>query len=103
MHNDFVIFNTQTAYLYERKKAMLTAIKRSLNNKTLKEKYEVLKELEKGASNKSVAAMYKIPKNTLSTWFKNKQKIFDGFIAGGNAKRKKARGANHKIVDKAIF
>ena len=69
---------------------MAPAIKRSLNNKTLKEKYEALKELEQGAS---LAEMNKIPKNTLSTWVKNKQKIFDGFKAGGCDKRKKARGA----------
>lgn len=86
----------------EMSKAMATAVKRSVSNKTLKEKYEALKELEKGASNKSVAEMYNIPKNTLSTWVKNKPKIFQDFQAG-NPKRKKARGANHENVDKAMF
>ncbi len=81
---------------------MATAVKRSVSNKTLKEKYEALKALEKGASNKSVAEKYNIPKNTLSTWVKNKRKIFDHFQSG-NPKRKKARGANHENVDKAMF
>ena len=54
--------------------AMATATKRSVTNKTLKEKYEALKELEKGAFNKSVAEKYLVPKNTLSTWVKTNNK-----------------------------
>ena len=68
----------------------------------MKEKYEALKELEKGAFNKSVAEKYMVPKNTLSTWMKNKQKIFDDFQER-NPKRRKARGGNHENLDKAMF
>ena len=81
---------------------MATATKRFVTNKTLKGKYEALKELEKGASNKKVAERYLVPKKTLSTWVKNKQQIFDDFQAR-NPKSRKARGGNHENLDKAMF
>jgi len=59
-------------------------------NKTSKEKYEALRELEKEASNKSVAEKCKVHENTLSTWVKNKQKVFDDFQA------KKSKGQKSK-------
>ena len=34
-----------------------------------------LKDLEKGMTKKNVAAKYRVPKNTLSTWVKNKRKL----------------------------
>ena len=46
--------------------------KRKLQNKTVSQKYNALKDLEKGLSNIEVAAKYGVPKNTLSTWVKNK-------------------------------
>ena len=54
---------------------MLVAGKRKYNHKTLREKCQVLKDLEKGMSNKDVAAKYGVTKNTLSTWVKNKEKL----------------------------
>ena len=51
--------------------------KRKFTDKTLREKSQALKDLEKGESNKNVAAKYNVPKNTLSTWVKNKEKLFD--------------------------
>ena len=38
--------------------------KRKLDIKSLKEKYEPLKDLEKGLSNRDVAVKYGIPRNT---------------------------------------
>ena len=35
-----------------------------------------LNDLEKGMSNKDVAAKYGVPKNNLSTWVKNKEETF---------------------------
>ena len=53
--------------------AMATvATKRKLNTKSIKEKYAALKEVEQGSSKSQVAMKYGIPKNTLSTWIKNK-------------------------------
>ena len=55
---------------------MLIAQKRKYVHKTLREKCQSLKDLEKGMSNKDVAAKYGVPKNTLSTWVKSKEKLF---------------------------
>ena len=41
-----------------------------------KRKHQALKDLQKGESNKDAAANYNVPKNTLSTWVKNKEKLF---------------------------
>ena len=50
--------------------------------KTLCEKCQALKDLEKGESNKDVAATYNVPENTISTWVKNKEKLFDALKKG---------------------
>ena len=78
--------------------------KRKLQNKTVSQKYNALKDLEKGLSNKEVAAKYGVPKNTLSTWVKNKQKIFSTFEQSKvTAKRKKLRTGAYDDVDQAVF
>ena len=53
----------------------MVPIKRRLNNKPIGVKCKALKDLEKGMTNKDVAAKHGIPKNTLSTWVKNKHKL----------------------------
>ena len=45
---------------------MLVNGKRKYNLKTLREKCRALKDLEKGMSNKDIAAKYGVPKNTFS-------------------------------------
>ena len=56
---------------------ILVTGKRKCTHRTLREKCQAVKDLEKGESNKDVAAKYNVPKNTLSTWVKNKEKLFD--------------------------
>ena len=56
---------------------MQVAGKRKYTHKTLREKCQALKDLEKGESNKDVAAKYNVPKNTLSSWVKNFQALDD--------------------------
>ena len=56
------------------------ATKRKHHKVTFKVKYEALKELEKGRPNKNVANHFSIPGNTLATWKKNKEKIFQAEI-----------------------
>ena len=68
---------------------MLVAGKQRYTCKTLREKCQVLKDLQKGESNKDVAAKYNVPKNTLSTWVKKKQKLFNALKRGTNVKRQK--------------
>ena len=81
---------------------MLVAGKRKYTHKTLREKCQALKDLEKGESNKDVAAKYNVPKNTLSTWVKNKEKLFDALKKGANVKRQKLKSGNHKLMEQAI-
>ena len=59
--------------------AMKIATKRKHHEVTLKVKYEALKGLEKGRSNKDVANQFSIPGSTLAIWKKNKEKIFEAF------------------------
>ena len=63
---------------------MLLAGKRKYTHKTFREKCQALKDLEVGESNKNIAAKYNLPKNTLSTWVKNKEKLFDALKKGTN-------------------
>ncbi|XP_065642738.1 tigger transposable element-derived protein 4-like [Hydra vulgaris] len=79
-------------------------VKRKLTNKSIIEKCKALKDLETGMSNKEVAKKYGVPKNTLSTWIKNKTKLLTSLEKNGTkSKRKKLRIGNFKNVDKAIY
>ena len=78
---------------------MLVAGKRKYIHKTLREKCQALQDLEKGRSNKDVAAKYGVPKNTLSTWVKNKEKLVNALEKGTNVKRQKLKTGNHELVD----
>ena len=52
----------------------MSSVKRKFNVKSLGEKYKILRDLEKGLSKKDVAEKYGVPRNTISTWVKNKSK-----------------------------
>ena len=67
------------------------ASKRKLNTKSIKDEYSTLKEVEDGKTKSQVAAKYGIPKSTLSTWLKNKDKIFEATKKGSNSKRPRLR------------
>ena len=54
-------------------------------------------------SNKDVAAKYGVPKNTLSTWVKSKEKLFEALEKGNNVKRQKLRTGDHKTLDTDVF
>ena len=82
---------------------MLVTGKQKYNQKRLHEKCQALKDLDKGESNKDVAAKYNVPKNTLSTRVKNKEKLFDALKKETNVKRQKLKSGNHELVDQAIF
>ena len=77
--------------------------KRKYTHKTLREKFQAFKDLEKGESNKDVVAKYNVPKNTLSTCVKNKEKLFDALKKGTNVKRQKLKSGNHGLVEQAVF
>ncbi|XP_068697244.1 tigger transposable element-derived protein 4-like [Montipora foliosa] len=67
--------------------------------KTLLDKYEALKKLECGTAKKDVAAQYKVPPNTLSTWIKNKDKIVKAFEGGDSHSQRKQQAGNHDAVE----
>ena len=79
------------------------ATKRKLNTKSIKDKYNALKEIEDDNPKPKVALKYGIPKNILSTWFKNKEKIFDAVKKGNNSKRQRLREGPFANLDQAIF
>ena len=84
--------------LCERK---IVPIKRRLSNKPIGVKCKALKDLEKGMANKDVAAKYGVPKNTLSTWVKNKHKLTEKKVMSSS--RKSTRCGSYGQIDKAVF
>ena len=50
-------------------------LKQKYTTKSLKDKAKDLLDLQKGLSNKEVSKKYDVPKNTLSTWVKNKENV----------------------------
>ena len=76
-------------------------LKRSHNETSMKNKYDALKELEKGVPQKEVALRFGVQKSTLSTWKRNKTKIEEAYHAGlGN---KRMRPEKYKDLNKALM
>ena len=80
--------------------------------KSLREKCLALKDLDRGMSNKDVAAKYDVPRSTIATWLKNKETIINAEKAENaensekesNAQRQKlAKTGNHELLGSAIF
>ena len=61
-----------------------------------------MRDLENGISNKSVAEKYGVPKNIVSIWLKNKEKLFTTFEKSSD-KRKKVRESNYPDIDNVVF
>ena len=76
--------------------------KRHRVDQKLETKYKALVELEKGKSNKEVAQSFGIPPNTLSTWKKNKEKVFEAYNKG-NAKTKRMKSDTYEQVNNAVL
>ena len=62
-------------------------------------KYKALKEVEKDTPHKDVARMFEVSKNTLSTWKKHKEKIYENYEKGLGATRVKPE--QYEAVNKA--
>ena len=77
--------------------------KRKLTKKSVIERCKAIKDLEQGMSNEDAANKYSVPRNTISTWFKNKEKLLSSLEKGrSNSKEKKLRVGEFKDVDKAV-
>ena len=79
------------------------ASKRKLNTKSVKDKYRALKEVEVGKTKSQVTAKYSILENTLSTWLKNKDKIFEATKEGSNSKLQRLRQDTFANLNRAMF
>ena len=53
-------------------------------------------------SNKDAAEMFVVPKNTISTWVKSKDKLLEA-LQETSSQTKKLRGCNYEDVDKAVY
>ena len=78
------------------------SVKRKLNTKTLKERCDIVLHIEKGMTNKETADKFGVPKNTILTWIKNKEKVFQALEESAPS-TKKLRGCQHEKVSKALF
>ena len=67
--------------------ASIAGNKRRHNTQTLDVKYAALMEIDRGLSNKDVSKKFNVPKNTLSMWKKNREKIIATFKSSGGTKR----------------
>ena len=57
------------------RRTKMSSVKRKLTNKTLVQKCEIIRHIEKGMTNKEASERFGVPKNTISTWIKNKEKL----------------------------
>ena len=64
-------------------------------------KYAALMEIDWGLSNKDVSKKFIVPKNTLSTWEKNRKKIIAAFKSSGGAKRQWIKEGTYEQVNLA--
>ena len=71
---------------------------------SLKEKREIVLEVEKGGKKGGIAKKYGISPSTLSTFLKQKSKIEQNIDAAAlGPQQKKMRTADYEEVDKAIY
>ena len=66
---------------------MLGTAKQKISTKTLSDKYEALK-INCSIPKKDMATEYNVPRNTTSTWFKNKE-IVSAFESANNCSMQK--------------
>ena len=79
----------------------MATLKRSHNETSMKNKYDALKELEKGVPQKEVALRFGVQKSTLSTWKRNKAKIEEVYHAG--LWNKRMRPENYEDLNKTLM
>ena len=63
--------------------------KRKFTVETLNGKCRVLKDIEKGPSNKDASLKYGVLPNTISTWIKNKEKYLKALENNCSSKKQK--------------
>ena len=77
-------------------------VKRKLKNAKLIQKCQIVRQIEKGMTNKDASENFGVPKSTTFTWMKNKDKLFEG-LEQSSSNAKKMQGCDYEQVDKAVF
>ena len=80
----------------------MSAVKWKLKNAKLIQKCQIIRQIENRMTNKETSEKFGVPKNTISTWVENKDKLFEG-LEQGSSDAKKIRGCDYEQVDKAAF
>ena len=79
-------------------------LKQTLTNKTIDEKLKAIKVLEKPMSNKQVGEKYNVPRETVLTWVKNKQRLLTSLEKKStNSKQQKLRSGDFEKVEKRVY
>ena len=81
--------------------ASVAGNKRLHNEHTLV--YTALMELERGISNKAASKKFNVPKNTLSAWKKNRDKIVTAFKSSGGTRRQRIKEGTYEQVNLACY
>ena len=76
--------------------------KREHKEMNLESKYKALLELDKGKTNKEVASLFGVPPNTVSTWKRNKTKIYEAF-QNGSPSTKRIKIGKYDQINKAVL
>ena len=79
-------------------------LKQTLTNKTIDEKLKAIKVLEKPMSNKQVGEKYNVPRETVLTWVKNKQRLLASLEKKStNSKQQKLHSGDFEKVEKPVY
>ena len=70
----------------------MLAVKQKVKNTKLIQKCQIIRQIENGMTNKEPSEKFDVPKNTISTWMKNKYKLFEGLEKKSSSDAKKMRG-----------
>lgn len=94
--------NTEVASTEIASKMAAVPKKREHKEMSLESKYKALLELDKGKTNKEVALLFEVPPNTVSTWKRNKTKIFEAF-QNGSPSTKRIKTSKYDQINKAVL
>ena len=83
--------------------ASITGNKLRHNEHTLDLKYVALMEVDRGLSNKDVAKKSNVPKDTLSIWNKNREKIIAEFKSNGGTKTQRIKEGIYRQVNLVCY
>ena len=79
-------------------------MKRSRKVVPIKTKYEILKAIEAGEKRMALSQKYGVAVNTISDWWKRKDRIYNDYLSGEvSTSKMKKRICKYERVDKALF